>query len=433
MDGSWGRLPIEDPYRCVEGDWRFEVLPELEAGDSVLPFGLGRSYGDSCINSSGSHISTRRLNRFIQFDSNLGLLECEAGVTFNEILELIVPRGWFLPVVPGTRFVTLGGAIANDVHGKNHHRAGSFACHVVSLEVLRSDGSRTPCTLEENSELFAATIGGLGLTGLITRAAVQLQKISSDTLSTENIPFTSIEHFVELSNDSMEWDYNVAWVDSTAAGANAGRGILSRAKHITQATQMVSNDSKRTLSVPFVPPVSLINNWTVSRFNQLYYFQKSRNTKPINQHYQPFFFPLDSVSNWNRIYGKRGFYQYQCVVPLEGGRVAIERLLGEVRHSGEGSFLTVLKIFGEKASPGLLSFPRAGLTLAIDLPNRGDRTLRLLDQLDAIVRDAGGGLYPAKDARMSREMFLASYPQVEKFTEQIDPQFSSAFWRRMQL
>lgn len=433
MAGSWGRLPIEGPNRSVERDWRFEEIPELEVGDSVLPFGRGRSYGDSCINSNGSQLSTRRLNRFIQFDPDSGFLECEAGITFSEILEVIVPRGWFLPVVPGTRFVTLGGAIANDVHGKNHHSAGSFACHVLSLEVLRSDGSRTRCTKEENNELFAATIGGLGLTGLITKAAIQLLKISSDTLSTQNIPFTSIEHFVDLSSESMGWDYNVAWVDTTAAGENAGRGILSRAKHLTEVTQLVANDSKRTLSVPFVTPVSLINNWTVSRFNQLYYFHKSRNSNSTNQHYQPFFFPLDSISNWNRIYGKRGFYQYQCVVPLEGGCAAIERLLEEIRHSGEGSFLAVLKVFGKRVSPGLLSFPRAGLTLAIDFPNRGDKTLGLLEKLDATVRDAGGALYPAKDARMSREMFLASYPQVDKFIEQIDPRFSSAFWRRMQL
>lgn len=433
MGGSWGRLSIEEPNRCLERDWRFEAIPELEAGDSVLPYGRGRSYGDSCINSSGSHLSTRRLNRFIRFDQDLGYLECEAGVTLEEILDVIVPKGWFLPVVPGTRFVTLGGAIANDVHGKNHHSAGSFGCHVRSLEVLRSDGSRTLCTGEQNGELFAATIGGLGLTGLITKAAIELKAITSDTLSTQNLAFTSIEHFLELSSESMQWDYNVAWIDTTASGAKVGRGILSRAKHMTDKTQLLAQGNKRGLSVPVTPPFSAINNWTVSRFNQLYYFFKARNPDLLPQHYQPFFFPLDSVLGWNRAYGRRGFYQYQCVVPFEGGRAAVERLLGEIRHSGEGSFLTVLKVFGEQVSPGMLSFPRAGLTLAIDFPNRGEKTHTLFGKLDAIVLEAGGALYPAKDARMSKEMFLAGYPKLEKFSEYVDPQFSSAFWRRVSI
>ncbi|MFT4822199.1 MAG: FAD/FMN-containing dehydrogenase [Halioglobus sp.] len=434
VSGSWGRLPIEGPRRSIERDWRFEAIPpELDPGDSLLAYGRGRSYGDSCINSRGSHISTRRLNRFVSFDEDSGFLECEAGITLDEILDVIVPKGWFLPVVPGTRFVTLGGAIANDVHGKNHHSAGSFGCYICSLEVLRSDGSRTLCTRDKNSEIFAATIGGLGLTGLITKAEIQLKKIASDTMLTQNVPFSSIEHFVELSSESIQWDYSVAWVDTTASGANAGRGILARARHAIDETQLATPQNKRTLSVPFSPPFSLINNWTARCFNQVYYFLKAHKTNPFAQHYQPFFFPLDSVRGWNRIYGKQGFYQYQCVVPIEGGCVAVERLVGEIRQSGQGSFLTVLKVFGEKVSPGLLSFPRPGLTLAIDFPNRGGKTGSLFEKLDAIVLAVGGALYPAKDARMSKQMFLAGYPNVEKFAEQIDPQFSSAFWRRMQL
>lgn len=433
MDISWGRLPIQGPSHSIEGDWRFQALPELDVGESVLPYGRGRSYGDSCVNSDGKHLSTRRLNRFISFDQDTGFLECEAGITLAEILDLVVPRGWLLPVLPGTRFVTLGGAIANDVHGKNHHVAGSFGCHLASLEVLRSDGSRMLCTQEENPEMFAATIGGLGLTGLITKAGVQLRKISSGMLSTQNVPFTSIEHFAELSRESMDWDYSVAWVDTTATGANTGRGIFSRAKHIVGSSDLGFSSKKRRLSVPFVPPFSLINNWTVARFNQLYYWHKSRNIEATEQHFQPFFFPLDSISGWNRVYGKRGFYQYQCVVPVEGGRAAIERLMGEIRHSGQGSFLTVLKVFGDRVSPGLLSFPRPGFTLAVDFPNRGESTHRLFERLDSIVRDVGGALYPAKDARMSPEMFSTGYPQLKRFTEQVDPRFSSTFWRRMQL
>jgi FAD/FMN-containing dehydrogenase len=430
--GSWGCLPIAGAQRIVERDWRFDALPDFVGSDSALAFGLGRSYGDSCINSGGTQLSTRRLNRLVRFDTESGILHCEAGVTLDEILQVSIPRGWFLPVLPGTRFVTLGGAIANDVHGKNHHRAGSFGCHVLSLTLLRSDGVRYHCSAQQNPQLFAATIGGLGLTGLIISAEVRLVRVSTDQMEVEDLAFSCIEEFSALSRASADWDYTVSWIDTFVRNGQVGRGVFSRARHAQSGGGLSAGRSSPRVGTPFTPPVSLVNKWTVDFFNRLYFRYRNQNRGVQYTHYQPFFFPLDAIANWNRVYGKRGFYQYQCVVPQHGGARAIEMLLREVSRSGAASFLTVLKEFGEIRSPGMLSFPRPGLTLAIDFPNRGKRTIRLLASFDEIVQSAGGALYPAKDARMPAQLFQSGYPDLEAFTTELDPKFSSAFWRRVQ-
>jgi FAD/FMN-containing dehydrogenase len=431
MVTSWGCLPIAGPDRIIERDWRFESLPEFSGTDTALAYGRGRSYGDSCINSHATQLSTRRLHRFIHFDRQTGLLNCEAGVTLDEILRVIVPWGWFLPVVPGTRFVTLGGAIANDVHGKNHHRAGSFGCHVRSLMLLRSNGERRACSPGENSQLFAATIGGLGLTGLVTSAALQLIPITSSELEVEDLVFNSVEEFSALSRDSAEWEYTVSWIDTFARAGQVGRGIFSRARHTRQRGALTCGSRAPRIGIPIAPPVSLVNKWTVDFFNRVYFAAGSRRKGIHNRHYQPFFFPLDAIANWNRMYGRNGFFQYQCVVPHKGGEEAIKSLLGAIYRSGEASFLAVLKEFGDVRSPGLLSFPRPGLTLALDFPNRGHKTQRLLTSFDDTVLSAGGAVYPAKDARMSAEVFAASFPGVQAFIPEMDPKFSSAFWRRV--
>lgn len=430
--GSWGCLPIAGAERIVERDWRFDPLPEFTAADSALAFGLGRSYGDSCINSGATQISTRRLNRLVRFDIESGILHCEAGVTLGEILQVSIPRGWLLPVLPGTRFVTLGGAIANDVHGKNHHRAGSFGCHVLSLTLLRSDGVRYHCSPEENPQLFAATIGGLGLTGLIISAEVRLVRIASDQLEVEDLAFSCVEEFSALSRASADWEYTVSWIDTFVRDGQVGRGIFSRARHVQRADRLRPGRRSPRVGLPFTPPVSLVNEWTVDLFNRIYFRYRNQDKGLQCTHYQPFFFPLDAVANWNRVYGKQGFYQYQCVVPQLGGVDAIKALLLEVSRSGAASFLTVLKEFGEIRSPGMLSFPRRGLTLAIDFPNRGRITTRLLASFDEIVQAAGGALYPAKDARMPARLFKSGYPLLEAFKPELDPKFSSAFWRRVQ-
>jgi FAD/FMN-containing dehydrogenase len=432
MNTSWGCLPIIGADRIIERDWRFEVLPEFSGSDTALAYGRGRSYGDSCINSQATQISTRQLNRFIRFDTQSGILNCEAGLTLDEILQVIVPRGWFLPVVPGTRFITLGGAIANDVHGKNHHRAGSFGCHVRSLTLLRSDGERHECSPTENSQLFAATIGGLGLTGLITSAEVTLIPIASSEVIVEDLTFSCLEEFSALSQDSVDWQYTVSWIDTAARNGQVGRGIFSRGRHAESRGELVPGSSHPKVGVPFSPPVSLVNKWTVDIFNRTYFWAGSRKKGLRHVHYRPFFFPLDAIANWNRVYGQRGFYQYQCVVPHQGGEHAIQALLQEIHRSGASSFLTVLKEFGDQLSPGLLSFPRPGLTLAIDFPNRGKKTQRLLASFDETVLSVGGALYPAKDARMSAQLFAAGFPGAQAFRSQMDPKFSSTFWRRVQ-
>lgn len=429
---SWGRIPLAGPERVEAGDWRFETLPERCEGTALLARGAGRSYGDSCINSDGIQLATHRLNRFIAFDTGVGTLCCDAGVTLSEILALIVPRGWFLPVVPGTQFVTLGGAIANDIHGKNHHHAGSFGCHVVSLELLRSDGERHQCSAQQNEELFAATIGGLGLTGLITRAELRLRPLAGDTMLVENLVFESPEAFARLSDESADWEYTVSWVDVFARGDQIGRGIFSRARHTDEPGPLEANTARARVSVPFAPPLSLVNTWSVDLFNRLYFSIGRRGRGEREVHYQPFFFPLDAIGHWNRAYGRRGFYQYQCVLPHEAGIEGLHELLSRIAASGEGSFLVVLKEFGARRSPGLLSFPRPGFTLALDFANRGDRTLELLDSLDDIVMAAGGALYPAKDARMSPTVFRRSFPNMERFSTSLDPSFSSNFWRRVE-
>ena len=429
---SWGCLPFPEAARTVERDWRFENLPEFSESDSALACGRGRSYGDSCINSYGTELSTRRLNRFIRFDAEQGILRCESGVTLDEILQVIVPRGWFLPVVPGTRFVTLGGAIANDVHGKNHHHAGSFGCHVRSVTLLRSDGSRPACSWTEHSDLFAATIGGLGLTGLILDAEVKLIPIPSAELEVEDVAFYSVEEFSALSHEATGWEYTVSWVDTCERKGGVVRGIFSRARHADNGAGLAPGRSTPTLAVPFALPVSLVNRWTVDLFNRVYFQAGSRKRGTRYVHYQPFFFPLDTIANWNRLYGRNGFYQYQCVVPQEGREEAIKILLRDIQRSGEASFLVVLKEFGDLRSPGLLSFPRPGLTLALDFPNRGEKTLQLLASFDKTVQSVGGAIYPAKDARMPAAMFATGYPGVEAFRSAVDQHFSSAFWRRVQ-
>jgi FAD/FMN-containing dehydrogenase len=344
-----------------------------------------------------------------------------------------VPNGWFLPVTPGTKFITVGGAIANDVHGKNHHRAGTFGRHVVRFELLRSNGERLICSPRKNSELFTATIGGLGLTGVITWAEFKLARIHSPMISVESIKFESLEEFIELSDESdREYEYTVAWISCSAGSESIGKGIFLRGNHAPPTKRKVrQKEPKSRLSVPISFPGFAINKLTIRAFNALYYGKQRKNAVSKAIHYDPFFYPLDGIGNWNRVYGKRGFLQYQFAVPFNGDISPVRRVLTKVILYGTGSFVTVLKKFGDVPSPGMLSFPRKGITLALDLPNKGRRTFDLLDQLDEIVFDSGGALYPAKDSRMSPDSFNKSYPNWKKFARHIDPRFSSSFWRRV--
>jgi FAD/FMN-containing dehydrogenase len=350
-----------------------------------------------------------------------------------EIINLVLPQGWFLPVTPGTRFVTVGGAIANDVHGKNHHRTGSFGHHVLSFELLRSDGSRRACTSESDEDgWFSATVGGLGLTGLITHAQLQLRRVPGPLLESENIRLGSLDEFFSISRASADThEYSVAWIDCLASGRARGRGHFTRADHAAQAAGERPNSPGGALAIPFTPPVSLVNRLTLRPFNTLYYRRQLPRTRRSASHLLPFFYPLDGISEWNRMYGPAGFLQYQCVLPPATAADGVDALLAEIARSGTGSFLAVLKEFGNQPSRGLLSFPRPGTTLALDFPNRGPEVFRLLDRLDHIVDEAGGALYPAKDARMSATSFRRAYARVNDFLPYLDPRFSSGFWRRV--
>jgi FAD/FMN-containing dehydrogenase len=429
---SWGRYPRAD-HKVRKILWRSDLLPVASQGDRyLLPFGNGRSYGDSCLNDGHTLLDTRELDRLVSFDAEKGVLCCEAGTLLCDLFPLIIPKGWFVPVTPGTQFVTVGGAIANDVHGKNHHRAGTFGCHVRRFELLRSDGQRALCSPEENADWFKATIGGLGLTGVITWAEIQLRPIHGSWIDAENIHFSNVDEFFDLSTQSdREYEYTVGWVDCMAKGKALGRGIFTRGNHATSSLSGRPPIASRLLAVPFDLPSALLNTFTIAAFNFAYYHSHLRRHTRSLMHFEPFFYPLDAIQDWNRAYGRNGFLQYQCVVPLEDGEPAIREILEMTSHAGEGSFLGVLKIFGARKSPGLMSFPREGITLALDFPIRGQRTYLLLDQIDKIVERAGGAVYPAKDARMSAHSFQRYFPQWKAFRAYIDPRFSSSFWRRV--
>ena len=425
---SWGNV-IRSRYEVVPLLHRHSSFPLSPSQASVLAYGNGRSYGDSCLNVGAALAPTRSLDRFIAMDAERGILTCEAGVLLDEILRIAMPVKWFVPVTPGTRFVTLGGAIANDVHGKNHHRAGTLGRHLLRFELLRSDGQRLICSPTENTPLFRATIGGLGLTGIITWASLQLRPIQGPAMDVETIRFANLTEFLELQTRSdRDFEYTVSWVDCLGTGRQLGRGLFQRANHAAADAQ-AKQAEPRHRGVPLTPPFSLINSASLRIFNTLYY-HLSRPKRSI-QRFEPFFYPLDGISHWNRLYGPRGLYQYQCVIPAAVAREGITELLRTIARSGQGSFLAVLKGFGELESPGMLSFPRPGLTLALDFPNKGARLETLFNDLDSIVQHAGGRLYPAKDGRMPGKLFRAGFPAWEAFTQFIDPGCSSSFWRRV--
>lgn len=425
---SWGRLSHEEHdvrYLSERSDLRQQIALGSSA---ALAYGMGRSYGDSCLNPGGSLWNTAQLDRFIHFDRASGRLSCEAGVLLKDIQRLATQYGWILPVTPGTQMITIGGAIANDVHGKNHHRMGNFGEHILTLELLRTDGQTIQCTPHENKDFFWATVGGLGLTGLITKAEIQLRKVNSVFLNTESIAYGNLDEFMQLSTDSEnDWEYTVSWIDCLSK-KNA-RGIFMRANHSDHFEPPPPQPKER--SIPFAPPISAINRFSLPVLNNAYFHLNRLKSGKRIAHYQPFFYPLDGLQHWNRMYGPKGFYQYQSVIPKDMGKEATQAMLDKIKQSGEGSFLAVLKTFGDRESKGMLSFPKPGVTLAVDFPNNGASTTKLFNELDAIVSEAGGRIYPAKDARMPKALFEAGYPRLTEFTVFRDPGISSALSRRL--
>nr|WP_319565120.1 FAD-binding oxidoreductase [uncultured Rhodoferax sp.] len=392
-----------------------------------VAYGNGRSYGDVCLNPDGVLWHTIGLDHLVAFDRSTGRLVCESGVLLRDIQRLVIPWGWILPITPGTQLVTVGGAIANDVHGKNHHALGSFGDHVQRIRLLRTDGQIIECSSQNHSDWFAATVGGVGLTGIIVHAEIQLSRVVGPWMTTETVPYANLGEFFQLVNESKaDWQHAVAWIDCFSA---SGRGLFMRGNPIDVGDRPEPNG--RMLTMPFVPSASLVNPLTLQAFNMAYFHLKKRQAGCATMHYESFFYPLDRLLEWNRIYGLKGFFQYQSVVPKEVMQDATQAMLNEIARAGEGSFLAVLKTFGDRQPVGMMSFPRPGITLAMDFPNRGGRTKKLFERLDAVVREAGGRIYLAKDACMSRELFEAGYPHLNEFLKYRDPGISSGLSRRL--
>jgi FAD/FMN-containing dehydrogenase len=427
---SWGRYPTYGA-NILPLHWQGD-FPAVTAGihDSALPVGMGRSYGDVCLLKDGNLLLTTGMNRLIVFDAETGLLTAEAGVTLAQILDFAVPRGFFLPVTPGTKYVTLGGAIANDIHGKNHHFAGTFGRHITQFELVRSDGSHMLCSPTENPEFYAATIGGLGLTGLITWATLRLKPIVSRMIDYEGIQFHGIDEFLYLTEQSKDIEYTVSWVDVTSTGRNFARGIFMQGDHSARRDDLKSSP-KPKLVFPFDAPAFALNAITVSLFNTAFFHKQIHKRVVSLQDYEPFFYPLDKVLHWNRMYGKSGLLQFQYVIPWDHAKEGTIAILHEVAKSGLASFLAVLKAFGDVPSPGMMSFPKPGITLALDFPIKPDKSFPLFSRLADMTREFGGRLYPAKDAAMTAPQFQTFYPQWQHFAQYRDPMLTSSFWERV--
>ena len=440
---GWGQYPRLLTYTAHPQTQ--SELQEHFASDpaqATLAYGLGRSYGDTGLLENGHMLHTRGLNRVVSFDEESGWVKCEAGVSLFELIQTFLPRGFFPPVVPGTQFVTVGGAVANDIHGKNHHVDGTFADHIRNVEILLASGEVVICDQTQNPDLFWTTVGGVGLTGILLTLELKLVKVDGPGIEMESIRIRDLDHFFEVSSESKHFTHTVSWIDCVAKGKHMGRGIFMRGRHSSQRPQprllgRIAQKVSPLLNIPFNAPSFLLNPLTMKMFNTAYFYKHPNRLLSQTVSYQPFFFPLDFVRNWNRIYGKRGFLQYQFVVPHEPNHTAIRQILAKITSSGMGSFLAVIKEFGTQAHSGL-SFPTPGVTLALDFPNYGQALFDLLFHLDRIVMDAGGRVYLGKDARLPKDHFQVMYPQWQEWKtlrDQWDPQnrFQSSLGLRLGL
>ncbi len=442
---GWGRFP-RIHTQIARPELRGDLLAALKERESspMLACGNLRSYGDQALLSDGKQISTLRLNRFLDFDEETGWLRCEAGVLLEEIIDVFLPRGFFPPVVPGTKLITVGGAIGNDIHGKNHHVDGTFCDHIRNVEILLGSGEIVFCDAEHNADLFWATVGGMGLTGIILSAEVQLTKVPSPFIDMESIRVENLDHFFEVSEASAEFTHAVSWIDCVATGEHMGRGIFMRGRPAEEGETREDNFIERAIKLakPILElPVDL-PNWVMGKafmkvFNEVYYRKQMKAYTRTLSKIDPFFFPLDFVRGWNRGYGPRGFLQYQFVVPADPEHRVIREALSEISKTGMASFLAVIKEFGDRDHGGL-SFPRGGVTLAMDFPNFGAPLFELFDRLDDIVIEAGGRVYLGKDARLSKEHFQKMYPnwaQWKETRDKWDPDgvFESDLGRRLGL
>lgn len=424
---NWGNFPVVEKEMKSEDSLQ-KIKDFVLSHKEVIARGNGRCYGDA---SLGENIfSTKRLNKFIGFDKIEGVLECEAGVLLSDILEISVPQGYFLNVTPGTKFVSVGGAIASDVHGKNHHSEGCFSEYVLEFKLMKENAEVITCSREENTEDFWATVGGMGLTGIILSAKIKLKNIETAYIRQESIKADNLDEIFQLFEESEGWLYNVAWIDCLQKGENIGRSILMRGYHALREElppklhkNPLKNPRKIMPTIPFYFPSWVLNSFTIKIFNWLYYNKQTKKSVEDFVHYEPFFYPLDVINEWNKIYGKKGFIQYQMVIPKEKGKEGMRKILETIADSGNGSFLAVLKLFGKNNPKAYNSFPMEGYTLALDF-KVNDKLKYLVEELDKIVEEFGGRIYLTKDSM--------SNPKLTNYLRNVDsPKFVSLQRKRI--
>lgn len=429
---NWGKYPEIDAdvfeYNNID-----KYVELVHSKTHLIPRGMGRCYGDSAL--SKNILSTLKLNHLLDFDEEKGIITCEAGVTFEEIIRLYIPKGWFMPVTPGTKFITVGGAIASDIHGKNHHAKGTFSDHVYWFEIITPNGDIVRCSKTENQDLFALTCGGMGLTGVIIKVCFQLFAVETSYIRQESVKAKNLDEIMKIFEDSDSWTNSVAWIDCLAKGKSLGKSIMMRGefakvselKTASQKSNPLKIHKDGKLFLPFNFPNFTINSLSVKAFNFLYYNKHPKGLKNSIVHYETFYYPLDAILHWNRIYGKNGFTQYQFVLPPATSREGLIAIIEKIGERKMGSFLTVLKLFGEQEE-NYIRFPKGGYTLAIDFKINA-KVWKFLDELDELVLKFGGRVYLTKDVRMKHEMLVQSYPQANDFIKKIklmDPDFKFA-------
>ncbi|XOV24830.1 FAD-binding oxidoreductase [Phnomibacter sp. MR] len=416
---NWGNYPVEnaDEYQPAFRDQLQALAAEKK---DWIPRGNGRCYGDASL--APTVITTTKLNRFISFDTLNGILDCESGVTLDQVLEVIVPKGWFLPVTPGTKLITIGGAVGSDVHGKNHHVDGSFSNHIVDMDVILPGGELIVCSPDAHADLFWATCGGMGLTGLISRVKFRLKKIETSYIRQKQIKAANLDEIIRLFEEYKDYTYSVAWIDCLKKGKGFGRSILMLGEHAqlsdltpAQQQQPLKVVNKTLFRFPLYLPSIFLNKLSIGIFNFLFYLKNTK--KEINNvvPYEPFFYPLDVIDEWNKMYGRKGFVQYQFVLPLNQ-KEGLANILHRITERGFASFLAVLKVFGKQDT--MIGFPMEGFTLALDIPIRNG-LFEFLDEMDKLVLEYGGRIYLSKDARMKAHTFQQSYPRLQEFKQTI--------------
>jgi len=438
---AWAKTRLTGWGRCLSAEGeaaRPERLREFtesvaQGGDSLIAYGAGRSYGDCALNSGGRHVMLGRLDRVLAFDRETGVIAVEPGVNFARLLRDFLPRGFMVPVTPGTGFATIGGAVANDVHGKNHELAGSLGQHVVELEITLASGESRVISPDVEPALFWATVGGIGLTGILTRIVFRMKRVGGSDVSVKKIRAPDLDNFLARLAEAQNAPYTVGWIDTTAQKAALGRGILEIGE---ETSSSLMRPSAKARSIPVDFPGFVLNPLSIRAFNELYFRQVPERGQERTMHWGQFLYPLDAIEGWNRMYGKRGFHQFQCAVPHEDGAKAVQKLMEEISQAGSASFLAVLKRMGP-GSAGYLSFPMAGYTLALDFP-AGGAIAPLYRKLVKITKDFGGRVYLGKDSLLTAEEFQGMYPDLPAYLDvlaAVDPKhrFVSDMARRLRI